>query len=174
MKTRIYITMDSPLGIITLTGNGEGITALGLPAERAARNVPERGVESTRDLLLLRAKVELTEYFAGTRTAFTVPLDPEGTPFQKRVWDALCTIPFGETRSYRDIADFIGQPTATRAVGLANGRNPIGIIVPCHRVIGRDGSLTGYAGGLAAKSWLLDHEGVAVQRGQTLLFEAPR
>jgi methylated-DNA-[protein]-cysteine S-methyltransferase len=174
MKSPMFITMQSPLGIITLTTNGEGITALGLPTERAARNVPERGAESNHDPLLLRAKAELTEYFAGTRTAFTVPLDPDGTPFQKRVWEALRTIPFGETRSYRDIADMIGQPTATRAVGLANGRNPIGIIVPCHRVIGRDGSLTGYAGGLPAKSWLLEHEGVAVAGGQTVLFDAIR
>lgn len=174
MKSPKFITMESPLGIITLTSNGEAITALGLPTEKALHNVPELGQESKRDPLLLRAKAELTEYFAGERTAFTMPLDPEGTPFQKRVWDALRTIPFGETRSYRDIADIIGQPTATRAVGLANGRNPIGIIVPCHRVIGRDGSLTGYAGGLAAKSWLLEHEGVAVAGGQTVLFDAIR
>jgi methylated-DNA-[protein]-cysteine S-methyltransferase len=102
---------------------------------------------------------QLLEYFAGQRRQFELALDFAGTDFQVRVWQALLTIPFGETRSYRDIAVQIGQPTATRAVGAANGRNPISIIAPCHRVIGTSGSLTGFAGGLAAKQFLLSLEG---------------
>ena len=101
---------------------------------------------------------EVDEYFALERTEFTVPLAPEGTPFQHEVWKALRAIPFGETRSYLDVANAIGKPKAVRAVGAANGRNPLGIIVPCHRVIGADGSLTGYAGGMERKKFLLDLE----------------
>lgn len=100
-------------------------------------------------------------YFAGELQRFTLPLAAQGTPFQQAVWQALCDIPYGETRSYRDIALAIGKPTAMRAVGAANGRNPLSIIVPCHRVIGRDGSLTGYAGGLPIKQALLKLEGIA-------------
>src|SRR6185369_13348044 len=101
----------------------------------------------------------LREYFAGERAEFDLPLEPEGgTPFQRRAWTALREIPFGQTRTYGEQARAIQQPTAVRAVGAANGRNPIGIIVPCHRVIGSDGKLTGYAGGMAAKQWLLEHE----------------
>lgn len=101
-------------------------------------------------------------YFAGRLQRFTLPLAAVGTPFQRTVWQALCDIPYGETRSYRDIALAIGKPTAMRAVGAANGRNPLSIIVPCHRVIGKDGSLTGYAGGLPIKQALLRLEGIAV------------
>jgi methylated-DNA-[protein]-cysteine S-methyltransferase len=108
--------------------------------------------------LLVQAEQELADYFAGRRTRFSVPLDMRGTDFQTMVWKALLTIPFGETRSYADIAAQIGRPTATRAVGAANGRNPISIITPCHRVIGAKGTLTGFAGGLAAKEYLLGLE----------------
>jgi methylated-DNA-[protein]-cysteine S-methyltransferase len=101
---------------------------------------------------------QLAAYFAGQLRDFDVPLAPEGTEFQKKVWRELCRIPFGETISYSELARRIGQPTASRAVGLANGRNPIAIIVPCHRVIGADGSLTGYGGGIDRKKWLLGHE----------------
>ena len=111
-----------------------------------------------RDDLLDRAIDEVDEYFAGKRTAFDIPLAPEGTPFQQEVWKALRAIPFGETRSYMDVARTIGKPRAVRAVGAANGRNPLGIVVPCHRVIGADGSLTGYAGGMERKKFLLDLE----------------
>ncbi len=110
------------------------------------------------DPVLAEAARQLAEYFAGTRRDFDLPLHGGGTPFQGRVWRALRAIPFGETRTYADIARVLGQPAATRAVGAANGRNPIGIIVPCHRVIGSDGTLTGYAGGLPIKRWLLAHE----------------
>jgi methylated-DNA-[protein]-cysteine S-methyltransferase len=111
-----------------------------------------------RDALLDRAIEEVDEYFAGKRTEFSIPLAPEGTPFQHDVWNALKAIPFGETRSYMDVAAAIGKPKAVRAVGAANGKNPLGIIVPCHRVIGADGSLTGYAGGMERKKFLLDLE----------------
>lgn len=108
--------------------------------------------------LLRQAAAELTEYFAGRRRAFTLPLAPEGTPFQRAVWDALRTIPYGESRSYKQIAAQIGRPTACRAVGMANNRNPIAIVVPCHRVVGSGGTLVGYAGGLEAKAYLLGLE----------------
>ena len=112
--------------------------------------------------MLAEAALQLGEYFEGQRTRFTVPLDFTGTAFQREVWQALLTIPFGETRSYRQIAEQIGRPSAVRAVGAANGRNPISIIAPCHRVIGTDGTLTGFAGGLGAKALLLALEGVSV------------
>ena len=108
--------------------------------------------------VLDQATLEIAEYFEGKRKSFTLPLAPRGTDFQRRVWDALLNIPAGETRSYADIARSIGQPSAVRAVARANGDNFRGIIIPCHRVIGSDGSLTGYGGGLARKQWLLDHE----------------
>ena len=108
--------------------------------------------------LLRQALEELQEYFAGTRRAFTLPLEPAGTAFEQTVWSALRTIPYGETRSYRQIAQQIGRPAACRAVGRANGRNPISLFIPCHRVIGADGRLTGYAGGLDAKQRLLELE----------------
>jgi methylated-DNA-[protein]-cysteine S-methyltransferase len=108
--------------------------------------------------LLAETERQLGDYFAGRLQAFTVPLDFHGTEFQKAVWAALLTIPFGETRSYGEIARQIGRPSASRAVGAANGRNPISIIAPCHRVLGSNGALTGFAGGLAAKDYLLGHE----------------
>jgi len=106
-----------------------------------------------------QAANELLAYFAGNLRVFTVPLDMQGTDFQLRVWNELLKIPYGETRSYAQIAEAVGRPKAVRAVGAANGSNPLAIIVPCHRVIGADGSLTGYAGGVARKRWLLEHEG---------------
>jgi methylated-DNA-[protein]-cysteine S-methyltransferase len=114
--------------------------------------------------VLRRAAAQLTEYFAGQRRAFDLPLAPRGTGFQRLVWEALTRIPHGETRSYRELACSLGRPSACRAVGAANGQNPISIIVPCHRVIASNGDLTGYAGGLAAKRWLLDHERAPVAR----------
>lgn len=107
---------------------------------------------------------QLQEYFAGKRTVFDLPLAPSGTAFQRSVWDALCEIPFGETRSYRKIAEAIGNPKACRAVGMANNRNPISIVIPCHRVIGANGDLVGYGGGLDKKAWLLQLEKVQSQR----------
>jgi methylated-DNA-[protein]-cysteine S-methyltransferase len=116
----------------------------------------EAEVRTTR--VLETAAAQLAEYFAGRRRTFDLPLAPRGTGFQQRVWRALSAIPYGETRSYGAIAASIGRPAASRAVGAANGKNPIWIIVPCHRVIGASGHLTGYAGGIAVKRWLLEHE----------------
>jgi methylated-DNA-[protein]-cysteine S-methyltransferase len=146
------LTLPSPVGPLVLAASGHAITAL-LFGERSLAEVP-RGETP----LLVEARRQLEAYFAGARVRFELPLAPSGTPFQLRVWEQLLAIPFGETWSYQRVADAIGQPTATRAVGASNGRNPISIIVPCHRVIGADGSLTGYGGGLPAKRWLLAHE----------------
>lgn len=114
--------------------------------------------------LVQRALAQLRDYFTGERREFDLPLGASGTAFQQQVWRALCTIPYGRTASYRHIADAIGNPKAVRAVGAANGRNPLAIVVPCHRIIGADGSLTGYAGGLERKQWLLAHEGAGQGR----------
>jgi len=150
------ITIRSPLGPLTLYARGDELAAVHLPTDAP---VPDRDTRGS-DVLALAAD-QLREYFAGHRRTFDVPLAPEGTGFQQRVWAALLAIPFGQTRSYGQIASAIGRPSASRAVGAANGRNPIAIIVPCHRVIGASGALTGYAGGMDAKRWLLAHEGAA-------------
>lgn len=152
--------MDSPLGRLLLVAADEGLVGVYYPEHRRARNTAARDVE--RHPVLDSARRELAEYFDGARTRFETPLAPRatrgGTEFQHAVWDALLAIPFGETRSYAELARAIGRPNAVRAVGAANGQNPISIFVPCHRVIGADGSLTGYAGGLEGKRWLLAHE----------------
>jgi methylated-DNA-[protein]-cysteine S-methyltransferase len=145
-------TMPSPLGELVLVADATALTAVHLPGP----HVPS-GTSDIDHPVLAQAVAELTAYFAGART-FTVPCRAEGTAFQHQVWRALSDIPFGELRSYVDIARAIARPSASRAVGAANGRNPLAIIVPCHRVIGANGTLTGYAGGLAAKQWLLAHE----------------
>ena len=139
---------DTPVGEMYLCGNDTAITQLRFGHSEAEAPSP----------LLLEAEKELLEYFAGKRKEFDLPLEPEGTGFQKKVWQALRDIPFGETRSYGEIAAAVGNPKACRAVGMANNRNPIAIITPCHRVIGADGKLTGYAGGLGIKEFLLEHE----------------
>lgn len=150
MKERTRtITLRKELGPMRFVARGDALVSLWFA------DGPEGGDE---DELLDRAIAEMDEYFAGTRTAFSVPLAAVGTPFQREVWSALRAIPFGETRSYADVAAAIGKPKAVRAVGAANGRNPLGIVVPCHRVIGADGSLTGYAGGMERKKFLLDLE----------------
>lgn len=146
--------VDSPLGPLRILATEAAVTSIWLPP-LAPSDVPFGDHAVHR-----QAARELTEYFGGSRTSFDLPLAPRGTEFQQAVWGQLRSIPFGETRSYADIARALGQPTATRAVGAANGKNPIAIVVPCHRVIGADGSLTGYAGGLPTKSWLLRHEGL--------------
>jgi methylated-DNA-[protein]-cysteine S-methyltransferase len=151
--------MPSPLGDLDLIATDEALTALwfGAPCDAPFLGVPTISRLATHPVLA-RAASQLAEYFAGTRSAFELPLAPAGTPFQQAVWRALLAIPYGTRCAYRDIAIAIGHPTATRAVGAANGKNPLGIIVPCHRVVGADGALTGYAGGLEAKRWLLRHE----------------
>lgn len=156
--THAYTMMPSPVGTLTLVASDTGLAAILWEEDAPGRVRPGDMVEDRDHAVLAAAARQLGEYFAGTLTAFTVPLDFNGTAFQKSVWAALLTIPFGETRSYGAIARQIGRPGASRAVGAANGRNPISIIAPCHRVIGASGALTGFAGGLAAKKWLLAHE----------------
>jgi methylated-DNA-[protein]-cysteine S-methyltransferase len=146
------MTMPSPLGPLRLYAALDELVALSLPDRPGPA-----AVEGRSEVLDLTA-AQLAEYFAGRRRSFHMPLAPLGTGFQREVWRALVAIPYGETRSYGEIARVVGRPAASRAVGAANGRNPIAIIVPCHRVIGSNGDLTGYGGGMAAKRWLLDHE----------------
>ncbi|MDR6788083.1 methylated-DNA-[protein]-cysteine S-methyltransferase [Sphingomonas sp. BE138] len=147
--------LPSPLGDLTLVADDFALVAILWPDDRPGR-VPLGASADTPDhRVLAAAAAQLADYFAGSRTAFDLPLAPRGTAFQRDVWRALDEIPYGETRTYADIARTIGRPTATRAVGAANGRNPISIVTPCHRVIGRSGALTGFAGGLAAKQHLL-------------------
>lgn len=155
-KTTSYVVMKTPLGLVTLTSDGKAITGIYTRLEKMEKQHPHR-VQS-ENAILRKARRQLEEYFSGHRSRFSIPLKAEGTPFQKKVWKALSEIPFGETVSYAFIAKTIGNPKASRAVGMANNKNPIGIIVPCHRVVGADGSLTGYAGGLGRKQWLLRHE----------------
>ncbi len=145
---------DSPLGPLTLISNGAALTDLQFENPRHPYEPAPSGVDAVLD----RARQQLDAYFAGALRTFDLPLAPQGTPFQKRVWAALAVIPYGRTMSYGALAAAIGNANAMRAVGLANGRNPITIIVPCHRVIGADGSLTGYGGGMERKRRLLDLE----------------
>jgi methylated-DNA-[protein]-cysteine S-methyltransferase len=151
-----YRTLDSPIGPLLLAGDDAGLRYL-LFAEgrRPVRPDPDWEPDGTT---LKEAAEQLEAYFAGRLRQFDVPLAPRGTPFQQEVWRALCDIPYGETTSYGALAERIGRPKAVRAVGLANGSNPIAIIIPCHRVIGSNGSLTGYGGGLATKRALLELE----------------
>lgn len=151
--------MNSPVGTLTLVANGAMLAAILWEDDQPTR-VRLGVMHADEDnAILLEVEHQLKEYFAGRRTCFDIPLEFTGTDFQKQVWSALLTIPFGETRSYRDIAEQIGNIKAVRAVGAANGRNPISIIAPCHRVIGASGDLTGFAGGLKAKEMLLLLEG---------------
>jgi methylated-DNA-[protein]-cysteine S-methyltransferase len=151
--------LDSPIGTLRLVSNGSQL--IGIEFEGQYGDDDGREV---RDAVLTACAEQLTDYFAARRQAFDLPLAPRGTPFQQSVWTALSRIPYGESRSYRDIARQIGNPAAVRAVGAANGRNPIPIVVPCHRVIGSNGTLTGFAGGLEAKSFLLRLESGAGNR----------
>ncbi|CAM3208890.1 methylated-DNA--[protein]-cysteine S-methyltransferase [Pseudomonas fluorescens] len=151
--------MPSPVGQLTLVARDGKLNAVLWEKERANRVRLGELREANDSAVLLAAEQQLKEYFAGTRHQFELELDFTGTAFQKQVWQALLTIPFGETRSYSQIAQQIGNPKAVRAVGAANGRNPISIIAPCHRVIGASGGLTGFAGGLEAKQYLLALEG---------------
>lgn len=157
MSTIFYSRMNSPIGELLLAGDGTAITGLTMPNHKHAKTIQEKWCRD--ETLFTNMRAQLLAYFAGERQAFDLPLAPRGTDFQQTVWKALLEIPFGTTWSYGELARHIGKPKAARAVGLANGRNPISIIVPCHRVIGADGSLTGYGGGIARKRWLLAHEG---------------
>jgi methylated-DNA-[protein]-cysteine S-methyltransferase len=151
-------TIASPVGELTLVASDRGIVAILWENDLPDRVKLGAVQEDAGHPVLLAAEAQLGEYFAGTRTRFDLPLDFRGTDFQKSVWGALLAIPFGETRSYGEIAMKLGRPTASRAVGAANGRNPISIVAPCHRVIGSTGKLTGFAGGLEAKAYLLGLE----------------
>lgn len=151
--------MASPVGLLTLAAKGDKLTAILWECEIDGRVPLGDMVEDPSFPILLKTEQQLNEYFAGERTCFELELDFTGTEFQKEVWAALLEIPFGETRSYGDIARRIGRPKAVRAVGAANGRNPISIVAPCHRVIGASGKLTGFAGGLDNKALLLKLEG---------------
>lgn len=153
-----YTTMPSPVGDLTLFGDGAALAGVLTPAKDGrTRVVPQDWVADHEPFA--DAEEQLKAYFAGELREFSLPLAPVGTDWQLKVWAALTTIPFGETASYGQLAEELGRPTASRAVGMANGRNPISIIVPCHRVIGANGSLTGYAGGLERKEFLLGLEG---------------
>jgi methylated-DNA-[protein]-cysteine S-methyltransferase len=155
-----YKEMPSPVGRLKLVASDNGLAAILWENDKPERIRVRTYTENISHPVLLQAEQQLNEYFEGKRHQFSLPLDPVGTEFQKSVWNALSTIPFGQTRSYSDIARQLGNLKAVRAVGAANGRNPISIIVPCHRVIGASGELTGFAGGLEAKAYLLSMEGV--------------
>jgi len=152
----LYTYIPSPLGDLLALRDEVGLTGLYLPTGKHAVTPKDSWTRDDGAFDDLRA--QLAQYFAGHRREFSLPLHPSGTAFQLRVWEALRDIPYGETASYGATAVAIGTPTASRAVGMANGQNPISIVVPCHRVIGAAGALTGYAGGLEAKQWLLAHE----------------
>jgi len=158
--TYFYKTMQTPVGRLKLVAGDRGLAAILWEKEdpKHAGLIPLADDENHP--VLLEAERQLGDYFAGKLETFSIPLDPVGTAFQKEVWDALATIPFGETRSYAQIARQIGRPKAVRAVGAANGKNPLPIVVPCHRVIGSNGKLTGFAGGLEMKASLLEIEGI--------------
>ncbi len=155
-STTITTSMDSPIGQLTLTAVGGLLTGVRMHEQRHTPKLPA-GCQRD-DAGLAHVVEQLNAYFAGTLTDFDLPIEMHGTDFQRHVWRGLCEIPYGERISYGELARWVGNPKASRAVGLANGRNPVAIIVPCHRVIGADGSLTGYGGGLDRKVWLLEHE----------------
>ena len=161
-KVHVSKRIGSPVGTLTLIASHDGLAAILWENDRPGRVPLAVAAEDDQHPLLLETERQLGEYFAGGRKAFDLALDFAGTEFQKKVWHALLTIPFGETRTYAQIARQIGQPTAVRAVGAANGRNPISIVAPCHRVIGSSGKLTGFAGGLVVKAQLLRLEGADV------------
>jgi len=160
MKTTRFTEMESPIGLLRLRGTEDGLTGIYMEEHRHAPETSDPGWQRD-DLLFEEAHVQLTEYFAGSRKKFDLTIDRDtmgGTTFQRRVWRELENIPYGVTISYGELARRIDNPDAVRAVGLANGRNPLSIVVPCHRVIGANGTLTGYGGGLERKRWLLDLE----------------
>ena len=160
MERMLFI--ETPVGKLGITASSEAVTRIFFGREyrnrRRPRNAPEACTPETAGPLLLQAAAELAEYFAGTRREFTLPLAPAGTPFQQAVWEALRTIPYGETRTYGQLAAAVGKPKASRAVGGACHCNPIAILQPCHRVVGSTGKLTGYAYGVEMKQYLLELE----------------
>jgi methylated-DNA-[protein]-cysteine S-methyltransferase len=153
-----YKEMESPVGKLKLVASTNALVAILWERERPNRIKLVMPKCEPQQPVLLKTERQLKEYFTGTRKEFHIPLEPAGTEFQKKVWRALQEIPFGQTRSYRELAKSIGSAKAVRAVGAANGRNPLSIVVPCHRVVGANGALTGFAGGLEVKAKLLTHE----------------
>ena len=154
-----YDILETPMGRLFVVADEHGLRQVDFADAGAGSELPQPDPQWQHDPQRLRPACEqLRAYFAGRRQAFDLPLAPQGTPFQQQVWRALCEIPYGETISYGELARRIGKPTSSRAVGAANGQNPIAIIIPCHRVIGANGKLTGYAGGLHRKEFLLGHE----------------
>lgn len=152
-------TIDSPVGKLTLIASEKSLVTILFPTGKSSKSDLIALAENGDNEVLRKTEKQLNEYFAGHRTTFDLPLEAAGTTFQKSVWTALCKIPFGTTKSYGELAAEIGSPKGSRAVGAANGRNPIPIVVPCHRVIGSDGSMTGFGGGTQTKSFLLKLEG---------------
>jgi len=165
-KRCVYKVVDSPVGKLKLVASGDGLAAILWENDRPGRVRLNIEAEDNEHPVLIETERQLGEYFAGRRKEFVVKLDFAGTGFQRKVWNALLTIPFGETRSYAAIARQIGHPAAARAVGAANGRNPVSIIAPCHRVIGSTGTLTGFAGGLDVKAHLLALEGQSLSSAE--------
>jgi methylated-DNA-[protein]-cysteine S-methyltransferase len=166
-----FVRLPTPIGELLVTASDTALTGVYFPTSRRGPPPTHRAdwVEDSGQgragELLARARQQLTEYFAGTRTAFDLPLEALGSAFEHRVWNALRTIPYGTTLSYSELARRLGDVNVTRAVGAANGKNPIPIIVPCHRVVGANGELTGFGGGLDRKRWLLEHEGALMALG---------
>ncbi|CAM4422641.1 methylated-DNA--[protein]-cysteine S-methyltransferase [Flavobacterium terrigena] len=151
------VVINSPLGFVLIEGNEDGISKISVTSD-------ETVLSESIPALFHEAVAQLNEYFEGNRTDFQFKMNPNGTNFQKKVWEELLKIPFGKTASYQEVTNNLGDPKAIRAVANANGKNPLWIVVPCHRVIGSDGSLTGYAGGLWRKKWLLEHENPVKQQ----------
>jgi methylated-DNA-[protein]-cysteine S-methyltransferase len=158
MMSFVFKWIETPIGSLKLVGNGAGLAAILWENDKPRRVRLGSLTEDKHDSVLTETERQLAEYFRGRRTVFQIPLAFSGTSFQLRVWHALLTIPYGETRTYSQVAQQIGHPSAVRAVGAANGRNPISVVAPCHRVVGASGALTGFAGGLEAKRYLLDLE----------------
>jgi methylated-DNA-[protein]-cysteine S-methyltransferase len=153
--TTQFTEVSSPLGTLQLTAEGGRLTGVHFPGQKHDRPAQPDWQRADDEPVLAQAREQLAEYFAGGRRDFELPLGPAGTPFQQAVWRALLEVPFGATSTYGAIAQAVGRPAAVRAVGSAVGANPLGIVVPCHRIIGRDGTLTGYAGGIERKAKLL-------------------
>jgi methylated-DNA-[protein]-cysteine S-methyltransferase len=168
--TTFYTYFESQIDPILLTSDGEALTGLYMVEQKHGPEVAPDWVRNDDAAPFAEAKRQLADYFAGELTEFDLPLAPQGTEFQRRVWEELARIPYGVTISYGELARRIGQPGSSRAVGLANGRNPIAIVVPCHRVIGANGKLVGYGGGLPRKQALLAHE-AAVRGGEPHALE---
>lgn len=162
-----YRYLKSPFGRVLVAGDGDSLQWLSFTRGRQKATSLSEWTEDNRDALLREAGRELAAYFAGKRERFELPLEPQGTEFQKRVWKKLVSIPYGKTLSYGELARRIGRPEAPRAVGAANGQNPISVIIPCHRLIGKNGDLTGYGGGLDMKRGLLELERCTTEKRST-------